>query len=128
MQHYKAHLLEGEDALHTIGEYFADDARSGEKGTTSRKDLEPFFQGRVGEKDVPLLTKLAQGMLSSLCDIPLQNLARNGTDNEASLASANCLATLRVSSLNPSLIFFPLFFALVNFSYVFFFCFCRLMS
>ena len=61
MQHYKARLLEGEEARRTIDEYFADDAPSGEKGTTSRKDLEPFFLGRVGEKVVILFSELAQG-------------------------------------------------------------------
>ena len=97
VRHYEARLLEGEEAVRSIDEYFADDAPSGEKGTTSRKDLEPFFRGRVGEKVVPLLAELAQGMLSSMCDIPLRNLARNGTDNEVSLASAGRLAALRVS-------------------------------
>ena len=100
MRHYQARLLEGEEARRTIGEYFADDAPSEEKDTASRKDLESFFRGQVGEKVVPLLSELAQGMLSSLCDIPLRNMARNGTDNEVSLASANCLTTLRVSFLN----------------------------
>ena len=95
MQHYKARIVEGEEARCVIGEYFANDAPSGEKGQARRKDLKPFFQGWVGEKVIPLLTELAQGMLSSLCDIPLRNLARNGTDNEVSLASANRLATLR---------------------------------
>lgn len=108
MQHYKARLLEGEEARCSIGEYFVDDASSEEKGTTSRNDLEPFFRGRVGEKVVPLLLELAQGMLSSLCDIPLRNLARNETDNEVSLASAYRLATLRVSFLNQTFILFSL--------------------
>lgn len=100
MRHYQACLLEGEEARRTIGEYFVDDAPSGEKDTASKKDLEPFFRGQVGRKVVPLLSELAQGMLSSLCNIPLRNLARNRTDNEVSLASANCLTTLRVSFLN----------------------------
>ena len=97
MKYYEARLREGEEARRTIGEYFTNDAPSGEKGTATRKDLEPFFRGRVGEKVVPLLTELAQGMLSSMCDIHLCNLARNGTDNEVSLASAGRLAALRVS-------------------------------
>lgn len=115
VQQYKTRLLEGEEARRTIGEYFADDAPSGEKGSASRKDLELFVQGRVGEKVVPLLTKLAQGILSSLYDIPLRNLARNRTDNEVSLTSANRLATLRVSFLILSLTLSSLF-ILVNFS------------
>ena len=97
MKYYEARLSEREEAHCTISEYFTDDAPSREKGTATKKDLEPFFRGRVGEKVVPLLAELAQGMLSSMCDIPLHNLARNMTDNEVSLASAGRLAALRVS-------------------------------
>lgn len=43
VKYYEVRLHEGEEARCVIGEYFADDAPSGEKGTTSRKDLEPFF-------------------------------------------------------------------------------------
>ena len=106
MKYYEARLREGEEAHRVIGEYFADDAPSGEKGTTTRKDLEPFFRGRVGEKVVPLLAELAQGMISGMCDIPLCNLARNEIYNEVSLASAGCLAAFWVSSFTLSLTIF----------------------
>ena len=107
VRHYEARVLEGEEARRIIDDYFADDAPSEEKDTTSRKDLEPFFRGRVGEKVVPLLAELAQGVISGMCDIPLRNLARNGTDNEVSLASAGRLAALRVS---PFTLFLTVFF------------------
>ena len=97
VRHCEARVLEGEETRRAISEYFAEVAPSGEKGKASRSDLEPFFQGRVGERVVPLLTELAQGMLRGLCDIPLRNLARNGTDNEISLSSASRLSSLRVS-------------------------------
>ena len=97
VKYHEARLLEGEEAKRAIHEYFLDDAPSEDVATTSRADLEPFFRGRVGEKVVPLLAELAQGMLSSMCDIPLRNLARNGTDNDISLISAGRLSSLRVS-------------------------------
>ena len=97
VKYHEARLVEGEEAKHAIHEYFLGDAPSTEVEATSRADLEPFFRGRVGEKVVPLLAELAQGMLSSMCDIPLRNLARNGTDNEVSLISAGRLSALRVS-------------------------------
>lgn len=99
MQHYKARVLEGEEARQIIGDYFANDAPSEEKGTTSRKDLEPFFRGRVGEKVSPLLAKFAKRMISGMYNIPLRNLARNRIDNEVSLAFVGRLAPLRVSLL-----------------------------
>ena len=45
-------------------------------------------------------------MLKGMCDIPLRNLARNGTDNEVSLSSAACLSALRVSHFALFLTFF----------------------
>ena len=90
-------MLEGEEAKRVIHEYFLDDTPSTEVPETSRADLEPFFRGRVGEKVVPLLAEVAQGILSSMCDIPLRNLARIGTDNEVNLISAARLSAIRVS-------------------------------
>ena len=66
VQHYKARLLEGEETRRIIDEYFADDAPSEEEGMATRKNLESFFRGRVGEKVVPLLAELAQGMISGI--------------------------------------------------------------
>ena len=97
VRYHEARLLEGEEAKRIIHEYFLDDTPSAEVPETSRADLEPFFRGRVGEKVVPLLAEVAQGILSSMCDIPLRNLARSGTDNEGNLISAARLSAIRVS-------------------------------
>ena len=97
LKYREARLLEGEETKRIIHEYFLDDTPSAEVPETSRADLEPFFRGRVGEKVVPLLAEVAQGILSSMCDIPLRNLARSGTDNEVNLISAARLSAIRVS-------------------------------
>ena len=97
LKYRDARLLEGEENKRVIHEYFLDDTPSSDAPETSRADLEPFFRGQVGEKVVPLLAELAQGMLSSMSEIPLRSLARDGTDNEVSLISAARLSSLRVS-------------------------------
>ena len=107
--HCEARVLEGKETRRAISEYFTEVAPSGENDKASREDLEPFFQVRVGERVVPLLTKLAQGMLRGLCDIPLRNLARTGTDNEISLSSVARLSSLRVSYSKVTLFFLTIF-------------------
>lgn len=96
VRHYEARVVDGEETRRVIGDYFAEVAPSKEKGAASRADLESFFRGRVGERVVPLLSELDQGMIKGMCDIPLRNLARNGTYNEVSLSSAALLSSLRV--------------------------------
>lgn len=98
VRHYEARLREGGKTRQIIGEYLAEVPPAEIKGKASRADLEPFFRGRVGERYVPLLAELAQGMIRGMLDIPACNLARNGTDNEVSLSSAARLSSLRVSS------------------------------
>ena len=97
VRHYKARLREGEETRQIIGEYLAEVPPAETKGTASNADLELFFRGRVGERYVPLLAELAQGMIRGMLDIPARNLARNGTDNEVSLSSAARLSSLQVS-------------------------------
>ena len=97
VRHFEARVQEGEEARRLIGEHLAEVPPAEVKGEALRADLESFFRGRVGERYVPLLTELAQGMINGMLDIPARNIARNGTDNEISLASAARLSSLRVS-------------------------------
>ena len=99
VRHYEARVREGEEARQLIGEHLAEVPPAEVKGEASRADLEPFFRGRVGERYVPLLSELAQGMINGMLDIPARNIARNGTDNEVSLSSAARLSSLRVSNV-----------------------------
>ena len=97
VRYFEARALEGEETRKLIGEYLAEVPPAEDKGKACRADLEPFFRGWVGERYVPLLTELAHGMLKGMLDIPAKNIARNGTDNEITLASAARLSALRVS-------------------------------
>ena len=97
VRHYEARLREGEETRQIIGEYLAELPPAETKGTASRADLEPFFMGRVGDRYVPLLSELAQGIIRGMLDIPTRNLARNETDNEVSLSLVARLSSLRVS-------------------------------
>ena len=96
VRYFEARALEGEETRKLIGEYLAEVPPAEDKGKACRADLEPFFRGWVGERYVPLLTELAHGMLKGMLDIPAKNIARNGTDNEITLASAARLSALRV--------------------------------
>ena len=97
VRYFEARALEGEETRKLIGEYLAEVPPAEDKGKACRADLEPFFRGWVGERYVPLLTELAHGMLKGMLDIQAKNIARNGTDNEITLASAARLSALRVS-------------------------------
>ena len=96
VRYFEARALEGEETRKLIGEYLAEVPPAEDKGKACRADLEPFFKGWVGERYVPLLTELAHGMLKGMLDIPAKNIARNGTDNEVTLASVARLSALRV--------------------------------
>ena len=48
--HYNARLAEGEEARCCLVEYFIDDTPSGDGGSASRKDSEPFFLREGGRK------------------------------------------------------------------------------
>ena len=96
VRYFEARALEGEETRKLIGEYLAEVPPAEDKGKACRADLEPFFKGWVGERYVPMLTELAHGMLKGMLDIPAKNIARNGTDNEITLASAARLSALWV--------------------------------
>ena len=109
VRYFEARVHEGEETRRLIGEHLAEVPPAEVKGKASRADLEPFFTGRVGERYVPLLTELAQGMINGMLDIPARNIARNGTDNAITLASAARLSSLRVSIVSFLFIIIPVY-------------------
>ena len=112
VRYFEVRVQEGEETRKLIGEHLAEVPPAEDKGKACRADLEPFFRGRVGERYVPLLTELAQGMINGMLDIPARNIARNGTDNEITLASAARLSALRVSFASFLFIIIPVYFDL----------------